>query len=190
MVMAVQEQQVEADVELVLNEYNSIIIDREEAPLLGKIEASPSNQLNQFHPPSSPPSPSPNPLPLVPTPLISPQASQEQHLKEGAQATIHNVLQPSVVSNKQYHPSAAPPEPSHVSGHFCLMGEVIVEFNGPTQWMQGTMIQAFGEVCCQATYSHPDCAQCVDILPSELLMMIERLKRGIEGDQLELKVQI
>ena len=42
-VMAVQEQRVEADVELVLNEYDSVIIEREEAPLSGEIEASPSD---------------------------------------------------------------------------------------------------------------------------------------------------
>ena len=191
-VMAVQEQRVEADVELVLNEYDSIVIDREEAPLWGEIEASPSDRPNQFRPPSSPPSPSPsrNPLPLVPTPLISPQASQGRHPKGGAQATIYNALRPSVVPDNRYHPLAAPPEPSRVSGHFRLMGEVIAEFNGPTQWMDGTMIQAFGKMCCQCTYSHPDRARRVDILPFELLAMIERSKQGIEEDRLELEVQI
>ena len=142
-------------------------------PLWSEIEASPSDQLNQFRPPSSPPSLSPNLLPLVPTPLIPLQASQGWHLKEGTQATIHDALWPSVVLDKRYHPSAVPLEPSHISGHFHLMGEVIAEFNSPTQWMQGTMIQAFGEVCCQATYLHPDHAWHVNILPSELLMMIE-----------------
>ena len=95
-----------------------------------------------------------------------------------------------MVPDKRYHPSAAPPEPSRVSGHFRLVGEVIAEFNGPTQWMQGTMMQAFGEVGCRRTYSHPDRARRVDILPFELLAMIERSKQGIEGDRLELEVQI
>jgi len=70
------------------------------------------------------------------------------------------------------------------------MGEVITEFDNPTQWMQGTMIQVFGEACCRATISHPERARRVDILPSDLPAMLEHLKRGIEGDRLELEMQI
>jgi len=70
------------------------------------------------------------------------------------------------------------------------MGEVITEFDSPTQWMQGTMIQTFGEVCCWATFSHPERARRIDILPSNLPEILERLKLGIEGDRLELEMQI
>ena len=154
----------------------------------GNIIAGPSNQLTRFYPPSSPPSPSHKRLPLVPTPLIPPsQASQKQ---EDTRVTIPSALRPSVVSDTRFHLSAAPPEPSRVSGRFHLIGEVITEFNSPTQWMQGTMVQAFGEVCCQATYSHSERARRVDILPSEFLTMLERSNRGFENDRLEFKIQI
>ena len=183
MVLAVQEQQVDADVEPVINGSDPIIPDGEEAPLWGEIEASPSDSLNSFHPPSPVPSPSPNSLPLFPTPVIPPsQPPQERHLKEGTH--------PSMVLDKRHRRSATSPEPSRVSGHFRLMGEVITEFNSPTQWMQGTMVQVFGEALCRETYLHPERARRIDILPSDLPTMLERLKRGIEGDRLELEMQI
>jgi hypothetical protein len=70
------------------------------------------------------------------------------------------------------------------------MGEVITEFNSPTQWMQGTMVQVFGEVLCQGTHSHLQRAHRVDILPSDLPTMLERLARGIESDRLEFEMHI
>jgi len=70
------------------------------------------------------------------------------------------------------------------------MGEVITEFDSPTQWMQGTMIQVLGEVYCWATYLHPEHAHHVDILPSNLPAMLEQLKHGIEGDRLGLEMEI
>lgn len=177
-VLAMQEQQVEMDIEQDLHECEP---DGDEDPLWGAIATSPSNQPKEFHPPSSPPSPSPNHLPLVPTPLIPPsQASHKQRPKEDTRLTIPRPLRPS----------AAPPEPSRVSGRFHLIGEVITEFDNPTQWMQGTMVQAFGEVCCRATYLRSEYARRVDILPSEFLSMLERSNRGIEGDRLELEMQI
>ncbi len=174
MVLAVQEQQAEAKDNLVLNELNPIIIDGREASLWGKITSLPS-------PPSSPPSLLPNSLPLVPTLSIPPsQPSEEQHLKESTQ--------PSIVLDKQC--SATSPEPSHVSGCYRLMGEVITEFNCPTEWMQGTMIQVFGHALCRGTHLHLQRARHIDILPSNLPTMLEQLKHGIEGDQLELKKHI
>jgi hypothetical protein len=187
-VLAVQEHWMEADGDLVLNQSNP---DAEVASSWGKTAATPSNQRNECRPLSSPPSPLPNPLPPVPTSLIPPsEDSQNWHLKEGTQTPMHNTIQPFMVSGEQCRPLAAPPEPSCASGHFHIMGEVITEFNSPTQWMQGTMIQAFGEMCCRPTYSHPECACCVDILPSDLPAMLEQLKQGTEGDRLELEMQI
>lgn len=184
-VLAMQEQQVTMDMEQDLHQREP---DGEEAPLWGEIAASPSDQPKEFHPPSSPPSPSPNHLLLVPTPFIPPsQASRKQHPKEDTRVTIPRRLRPSV---ERRHPSAALPEPSRSSGRFHLIGEVITEFSSPTQWMQGTMVQAFGEVCCRATHSRSEYARRVDILPSEFLTMLERSNRGIEGDRLELEMQI
>ncbi len=256
--LAMQEQQVEIDVDLGLHEYEPVIVDVEEAPLRGEITTSPPNQLDNLRPPSSPPSPSPNHLLLTPTPLIpSSQASQNRHPKKGARATFPDALRPSVVSNRssiaavpsnrltqfypppsppppshkrlplvptpltppskasqkqhpnedtrvtiasalrpsvvsdtRFRPPAAPPEPSRVSGRFHLMGEVITEFRSPTRWMQGAMVQAFGEVCCRATYSRPERARRVDILPSEFLTMLERSNSGIENDRLEFELHI
>jgi len=212
--LAVQERQEEADEELLLNESDPLTLEGEEAPLLGAIKASPSPPRNIFHPPSSPPSPSPNSLqfhpqssppspspnplqfhprssppslpnslPPDPTLLIPPsRPSQEQHLKEGAQ--------PSMVSDQRCHPSATSCEPSRISGRFRLMGEVITEFNDPMRWMQGAMVQVFGEALCRGTHLHSQCAHRVNILPSELPTMLERLKQGIEGDQLEFERHI
>lgn len=70
------------------------------------------------------------------------------------------------------------------------MGEVITEFNDPTRWMQGAMIQVFGEALCRDTHRHSQRVRRVDILPSELSTMLERLTRGIEGDRLEFEMQI
>ena len=198
MALAVQEQQAEEDEDLLLDESDPLICEGDEAPLSGDIKARPSPPRNIFHPPSSPPSPSPNSLqihprssapsppnslPLVPTPLIPPsRPSQDQHPQEGAQ--------PSMVSDQRCHPSATLREPSRVSGRFRLMGEVITEFNDPTRWMQGVMIQVFGEALCRGTHLHSQRVRRVDILPSELPEMLERLKRGIEGDRLELEMQI
>ena len=165
---ALRDQQVETDFELVLNESDPVIVD---GPLWGEIKASPSSQLDIYSPPPSPPSPSPNPLPLDPTPPLPPsKALREQHPIGG--------------------PSATSPEPSHVSGRFRLKGEVITEFEHPTQWMQGAMVQVFGEAICCVTHSHPQRARRIDILPSDLPAMLERLKRGIEGDRLDLEMQI
>src|SRR5258706_2606020 len=181
MVLAVQEQQAEAEDDLVLNELNPVIIDGREASLWGEITSLPSPPSSlPSSPPSSPPSLLPNSLPLVPTLSIPPsQPSEEQHLKESTQ--------PSIVLDKQC--SATSPEPSHVSGCYRLMGEVITEFNCPTEWMQGTMIQVVGHALCQGTHLHLQHACHIDILPSNLLT-IEQLKHSIEGDWLELKKHI
>lgn len=168
MALEARDQQVEVDLELFPNESDPLIVD---GPLRDGIKASLSDQPNRFRPPPSPPSPSPNPLPLVPTPPIPlSKASQEWHQIES--------------------PSATSPEPSRVSGHFHLMGEVITEFDNPTQWMQGAMVQVFGETLCRGTYLHPQRARRIDILPSDLPAMLERLKRGFEGDRRELELQI
>lgn len=95
-----------------------------------------------------------------------------------------------MVSAQQRHPSVTPPEPTRVSGRFRLVGEIITEFSSPTQWMQGTMVQVFGEALCRGTHSHPQRARRVDILPSDLPTMLERLERGIEGDRLEFEGHI
>jgi hypothetical protein len=51
---------------------------------------------------------------------------------------------------------------SRASGHFLVM----------TTQLQGTM-KAFGEMCCRPTYSHPERACCVDILPSDLPAIVK-----------------
>ena len=182
MVQAMQERRVEAD-ELVLNDSDPIILEGAEPHLLGEVNASLSSPPNKFHPPSTPPSPSPDSLPLVLTPPIPlSRPSQERHPKEGSQ--------PLIMSDKQFRPSGTSPEPSRVSGRFRLMGEVITEFDNPTQWMQGTMVQVFGEALCRRTHVHPQRARRIDILPSDLPAMLERLKRGIEGDRIELETHI
>ena len=196
--LAVQEQQAEAEEDLLFNESDPLIFEGDQAPLSGEIKASPSPPRNLFHPLPSPASSSPissqfyprssapsppNALPVVPTPLPPPlRPSQDQHPQGGPQ--------PSMVSDQRRHPSATLREPSRISGRFRLMGEVITEFNDPTRWMQGTMIQVFGEALCRVTHLHPERFRRVDILPSELPTMLERLKRGIEGDRLELETQI
>ena len=182
-VHAMQERRVEADEELVLNDSDPIILDGAEVHLWGEINASLSSPPNKSHPGSAPPSPSPNSLPLVPIPLIPPsRPSQERHLKEGSQ--------PSIVSDTRYHAPATFPEPSRVSGRFRLMGEVITEFENPIQWMQGTMVQVFGDALCRRTHFHPQRARRIDILPSDLPTVLERLERGIEGDRIELETHI
>ena len=64
--LAVQEQQSEADDDLLLNESDPLIFEGDEAPLSGEIKASPSPPRNIFPPPSSPLSPSPNSLRFYP----------------------------------------------------------------------------------------------------------------------------
>jgi hypothetical protein len=191
MIFVAREQQTEADGGPVLNGPDSVVVDGEAASLWSKTTASPSNRPNNFITLPSPPSPSPNSLPSVPAPLIPPsEGPQKWPLEKRGGVPVHNELRSSVVSGTQCHPSVAPSEPSRVSGHFHIMGEVITEFDSPEQWMQGTMIQVFGEACCQATYSRPERARRVDILPSDLPAMLERLKRGIEGDRRALEMQI
>ena len=166
MVQAVQDQQVEVDLELVLNESNPDI----DGPLWGEIKPTRSDRPNKFRPPPSPPSPSPNRLPLVSTPSLPPSKPPQEHPPNGG-------------------PSATP-EPSRVSGRFHLVGEIITEFESPTQWMQGAMVQVFGEALCQRTHSHSRRAHRVDILPSDLPEKLKRLERGFEGDRRELEMQI
>jgi len=169
----------------------SVVIDGEAASLWSKTTASPSNRPNDFIRLPSPPSPSPNSLPSVPAPLIPlSEDPQKWPLEKRGGVPIHNAVRPSVVSGRQYHRSVAPSEPSRVSGHFRIMGEVITEFDRPKKWMQGTMIQVFGEAYCQATYSHPERARRIDILPSNLPEVMKRLKRGIKGDRLEFEMQV